>query len=72
MRGAWIASMARVADDELPSVMRAHYLRATQAHRRRLEHELATGHSVVALASAVLFGSRPPPPPASSTKKSLL
>jgi len=61
MRDAWLMSIARVADDEVPSVMRAHSPRATEAQRRSRDHELATGHSFDALASAVLLGYRPRP-----------
>jgi len=61
MRDAWLVSIARVADDEVPSVMRAHSPRATEAQRRSRDHELATGHSFDAVASAVLLGYRPRP-----------
>jgi hypothetical protein len=62
MRDAWLTSIARVADDEMPSVMRAHAPRATEAERRKRQHELATGHAVTALASAILLGYRRRPP----------
>jgi len=61
MRDAWLTSIGRVADDEMPSVMRAHYPRASEAYRRKLEHELATGHSVIALSSAISLGYFPRP-----------
>ena len=61
MRDAWLASIVRMPDEELQTVMRAHYPRSEGVRRRKAEHEAATGHSVGALASAVLLGYRPRP-----------
>jgi hypothetical protein len=63
MRDVWLSSIARMPDDELKTVLHAHSPRATEARRNRkkLDHELATGHSVDQRVSAVLLGYRKQP-----------
>ena len=61
MRDAWLSSIAGMPDDEMRTVMRALYPRSEEARRRKLDHEAATGHSVDALASAVLLRYHPRP-----------
>jgi len=58
MRDVWLSSIARMPDDEMRTVMRAHYPRATEARRKKSDHEIATGHSVDQLVSQVLLGYR--------------
>jgi hypothetical protein len=61
MRDVWVSSIARMPDDEMQTVMRAHYPRSTAARQKKIDHEVATGHSVDQLACAVLLGYRRPP-----------
>jgi hypothetical protein len=62
MRAVWLSSLAGMPDDELLTVMRAYAPRAIAARRRWADHELATGHSVGALAAAIVLGYAPHPP----------
>ncbi len=59
MRNAWVASVAKMPPEELRTLMRAHYPRAVEARRKKLEHETLTGHSVYVHGFRGAFG-RPP------------
>jgi hypothetical protein len=61
MRNAWLTSIARMPHDEMQTVVRAHYPRVSEARRKKLDHELATGHSVDQLVCQVLLGYRQRP-----------
>ncbi len=65
MRDAWLSSIAKMGDDELETVLKAHYPRVGEVRRRQAEHEAASGHSVHAIASAALLGYRRLPLPGS-------
>jgi hypothetical protein len=59
MRAVWLSSIAQLPDHEMRTLMRSFDPRSHAARRGWREHEAATGHSVSALASAVLLGYLP-------------
>jgi hypothetical protein len=62
MRNVWLSSVMKMPDDEMQTVIRAHAPRAAEArHRKKSDHEIATGHSVDHLVSMVLLGYRQRP-----------
>jgi hypothetical protein len=64
MRDVWLLSIMKMPDDQMQTVMRAHYPRAAAARsRKKSDHEIATGHSVDQLVSMVLLGYRQRPLP---------
>jgi hypothetical protein len=61
MRDVWLSSIARMPDDEMRTVMRAHYPQFAEVRRKKRDHEIATGHSVDQLVRQVLLGYRQRP-----------
>ena len=43
----WIFSIAEMPDDEMQSLLRAHYSRVAEARKTKEQHESTTGHSIV-------------------------
>jgi hypothetical protein len=59
MRNVWRASVSKMPPDEMRTLMRAHFPRAVEARRKKVEHEALTGHSVHVHGWALVFGRRP-------------
>jgi hypothetical protein len=45
-RTAWVQSVAKMPEQEMLTLLRAHYPGAIETRRQKAEHEAATGHSV--------------------------
>jgi hypothetical protein len=56
LQTAWVSSLSNMPVDE---AMRAHYPRAHEAQRKKVEHEALTGHSVHMHGWSRAFGRRP-------------
>jgi hypothetical protein len=64
MRTSWVFSISRMPSDEMRTILQGHYPRATQARRKKTEHEAATGHSVYMHGWRGVLGFPGPPPDA--------